>query len=776
MLDGDEDTAPRQRRKARQSMGGGDANNAATNATAAASEARMTVCVRTRPLSSTEIERGERSVVRGFCEDKVVRISKEARAGAVLRSEMGAQHEYQFDQVFGSEATQQDIYEATTQAIVMDALRGVNSTVFAYGATGAGKTHTMLGNPNDPGIIPRALVDLFRGIDRLRDDFDLDPRSGQGATKEWNVKLSYLEVYNETIYDLLTHKQRPLQPCEDPNDFQVKVLGLTEVLVNNTDQVLELLESGNKRRRMESTAANQVSSRSHAVIQVRIESVLVEPVPFKGKRRLAPKPKKTAISSVLSLIDLAGSERAAATQNRGARLREGANINRSLLALANCINALSSGRKATRVKYRDSKLTHLLKSSLEGNSSLCMIAAINPSNKCYEESHNTLKYANRAKDIKIKASVAAPVRRNVNSMGSEDAERLEELEAENQELRCRLTANEQRAASNVSASPDTSAVVTDAETEKAMLDLQTRVAKLEAENLTLASIAAAKLQVPTADLREALANAVEAALASDVEAAQRAEIAMLRSRAGDQTSEINRLQTVVNEQEQRFVAIQEAHEQEVQQHKRELQNLRQKHHNHRKNEHHQHSHSPSKVRATPQSQTQPLAQRGLDRDLPPPPAHLVQAANGGKSLRSKMRRRSFIPTLSGSNTDASSHVRHKENRTRRSADAVIGSARKDYEAGRNKGRDVENDDLASKTKSKKRLSTDNEARSEGPVRLKQKTEHSCLEKVAEGTPERLRGADAASASETPSSASPGTRALRMRVPRFRMRNNGAPKS
>ncbi len=411
---------------------------------------QMLVSVRTRPLSSGEKARGEKGAVHAFCADRVVRISREGRLGGVLKSEMGAQHEYQFDKVLGPEATQEEVYEATTREIVMDTLKGRNCTVFAYGATGAGKTHTMLGTEQDPGIIPRALVDMFRGISQIEAQFASEQQQQQQqqqqqpgraaaarTVRDWSVKLSYLEVYNETIFDLLTESQKPLQPCEDPTDFRVKVLGLTDVLVADVDKVLSLLRAGNTRRRMESTAANQVSSRSHAVIQVNVECVESEVVPPpRPGARPPPKPKRTATTSTLSLIDLAGSERAASTQNTGARLREGANINRSLLALANCINALSSKAKGSRPKYRDSKLTHLLKSSLEGNCRLSMIAAINPALSSYEESHNTLKYANRAKDIKIKGGGAGTKRALADS---EEAQRVDELVAENQELRERLS-------------------------------------------------------------------------------------------------------------------------------------------------------------------------------------------------------------------------------------------------------------------------------------------------------------------------------------------------
>lgn len=156
-----------------------------------------------------------------------------------------------------------------------------------------------------------------------------------------------------------------------------------------TIKVLDHLRFGNRNRKTEPTAANKVSSRSHAVLQV-------------IAKRMCEKTGGLLRESKLSCIDLAGSERASASANRGARLREGANINRSLLALANCINALSrKAEKNMNVNYRDSKLTHLLRTSLEGPCRVVMIANINPSHLCYEDSHNTLKYANRAKNIRV---------------------------------------------------------------------------------------------------------------------------------------------------------------------------------------------------------------------------------------------------------------------------------------------------------------------------------------------------------------------------------------
>lgn len=182
---------------------------------------------------------------------------------------------------------------------------------------------------------------------------------------------------------------------EDKERGVVEIAGVAERAASNPHTVLELLQQGNRHRKTEATMANQVSSRSHAVLQLIVR-----------RTRTTSTGRVSVVESKLSLIDLAGSERASATNNTGARLNEGANINKSLLALANCINALSEKSNPAKsgtvnVKFRDSKLTHLLRSSLEGNCSLIMIANINPSHKTYEDSHNTLKYANRAKNIKV---------------------------------------------------------------------------------------------------------------------------------------------------------------------------------------------------------------------------------------------------------------------------------------------------------------------------------------------------------------------------------------
>jgi hypothetical protein len=391
-------------------------------------EKGMMVCVRVRPLSQKETEAG----IRNCCQvinNSIVAIRKEG-SGGYLKSEQPMVNDYAFDVAFDETSTQYEIYQQTAKRYIPNLLAGLNVTVFCYGATGAGKTHTMLGSTRsdeaaanaEAGIIPNAVCDLFQQIDESR---RFQAQHGANGN-EWTVVLSFIEVYNEQVYDLLETSGKVLSLREDSERGVVMVAGVIEQRVESYENVLELLQQGNKNRKTEATMANAVSSRSHAVLQLTI----------KHCRRLDCG-RESVTESKLSMIDLAGSERASATNNRGARLQEGANINKSLLALANCINALSSNSLSTNqkqgnVKYRDSKLTHLLKSSLEGNCNLVMIANINPSHLTYEDSHNSLKYANRAKNIKVNPLLKDTVKE------SSWMEREARLKEENEMLRQRV--------------------------------------------------------------------------------------------------------------------------------------------------------------------------------------------------------------------------------------------------------------------------------------------------------------------------------------------------
>ncbi|VEN36508.1 unnamed protein product [Callosobruchus maculatus] len=332
-------------------------------------EERLMVAVRIRPLKPDETTRALYAV------DKKHIILEDTDKFDVTRQKRALDKRYSFDVVFGENSTQEEVYEVTTSRLVKDVLNGYNATVFAYGPTGAGKTHTMVGDPNQPGIMVRALNDLFEAVKDKED--------------EYSVSMSYLEIYNEQIRDLLNPQSGYLELREDARGKSIQVAGLSEISTTSTEEVMQLLQKGNKARTIEPTAMNRTSSRSHALLSVTVRHSV--PVDKKDHLRMRVRQGR------LFMIDLAGSERANKTKNRGKRLQEGAHINRSLLALGNCINALSGG--ARYVNYRDSKLTRLLKEALSGNCKTVMIAHVSPSIAQKDESRNTLLYADRANNI-----------------------------------------------------------------------------------------------------------------------------------------------------------------------------------------------------------------------------------------------------------------------------------------------------------------------------------------------------------------------------------------
>ncbi|XP_027728425.1 kinesin-like protein KIF18B [Vombatus ursinus] len=345
------------------------------------------VVVRVRPPTPKELESHRRPVVQVVDGRVLVFDPEEPDGGFPGLKWGGSVHDgpkkkgkdlkFVFDRVFAETATQQEVFQHTTHSILDGVLQGYNCSVFAYGATGAGKTHTMLGGEGDPGIMYLTMMELYQRLEARRQE------------KRYEVLISYQEVYNEQIYDLLEPKGA-LAIREDP-DRGVVVQGLSFHQPTSAEQLLEMLTRGNQNRKQHPTDANATSSRSHAVFQIYVK-----------QQDCVPGLTQTLQVAKMSLIDLAGSERASNTHATGERLREGANINRSLLALINVLNALADakGRKS-HVPYRDSKLTRLLKDSIGGNCRTVMIAAISPSALAYEDTYNTLKYADRAKEIKL---------------------------------------------------------------------------------------------------------------------------------------------------------------------------------------------------------------------------------------------------------------------------------------------------------------------------------------------------------------------------------------
>ncbi|XP_021286238.1 kinesin-like protein KIN-8A isoform X2 [Herrania umbratica] len=368
------------------------------NGTMGGDDGRILVFVRLRPMAKKEKEVGSRCCVK-IVNKRDVYLTEFANENDYLRLKRLRGRHFTFDASFPDSTSQHEVYTTTTADLVEAVLQGRNGSVFCYGATGAGKTYTMLGTVDNPGVMVLAIKDLFTKIRQ---------RSCDGNHV---VHLSYLEVYNETVRDLLS-PGRPLVLREDK-------------------QVMALLQRGNQNRTTEPTCANETSSRSHAILQVVIE-YRVKDASMNVINRVGK----------LSLIDLAGSERALATDQRTLRSLEGANINRSLLALSSCINALVEGKK--HIPYRNSKLTQLLKDSLGGACNTVMIANISPSNLSFGETQNTLHWADRAKEIRTKACEANEEVLEVPESGTDQAKLLLELQKENRELRVQLARQQQK--------------------------------------------------------------------------------------------------------------------------------------------------------------------------------------------------------------------------------------------------------------------------------------------------------------------------------------------
>ncbi|XP_049625895.1 kinesin-like protein KIF19 [Suncus etruscus] len=378
---------------------------------------QLMVALRVRPISVAELEEGATLIAHKVDDQMVLLMDPMEDPDDILRAHRSREKSYLFDVTFDFTATQEMVYEATTKNLIEGIISGYNATVFAYGPTGCGKTYTMLGTDHEPGIYVRTINDLFRAIEDSSDDM------------EYEVSMSYLEIYNEMIRDLLNPALGFLELREDSKGV-VQVAGITEVSTINAKEIMQLLLKGNRQRTQEPTAANRASSRSHAVLQVAVRQ----------RSRLRDVLQEVRLGR-LFMIDLAGSERAAQTRNRGQRMKEGAHINRSLLALGNCINALSDKGANKYINYRDSKLTRLLKDSLGGNSRTVMIAHISPASSAFEESRNTLTYAGRAKNIRTR------VKQNLLNVSYHIAQYssiIADLRGEIQRLKCKIDGQSRR--------------------------------------------------------------------------------------------------------------------------------------------------------------------------------------------------------------------------------------------------------------------------------------------------------------------------------------------
>ncbi|GMH54526.1 hypothetical protein TL16_g01691 [Triparma laevis f. inornata] len=308
-------------------------------------------------------------------------------------------HTFTFDYVYDQSATQRHVYETTARPIVDCSLSGYNATIFAYGQTGTGKTYTMegftMGNQQggaveDRRIIPRAIEQIFGHI-----------QSHASPTQRYLVRASYLQIYNETICDLLKPERKNLTIREDKKRG-VFVESLSEWVVRSPAEIYGLMERGGAVRATGSTKMNEISSRSHAVLIIIVEQSRTE---VEEEQKNMQRVKQSFKVGKLNLVDLAGSERVRLSGATGQRLEESKKINQSLSALGNVISALTDTKGRTHVPYRDSKLTRILEDSLGGNCKTTMMAMISPALEAMVESVSTLKFANRAKNIKNEPKV-----------------------------------------------------------------------------------------------------------------------------------------------------------------------------------------------------------------------------------------------------------------------------------------------------------------------------------------------------------------------------------
>uniref|UniRef100_A0A8C2MLW7 Kinesin-like protein n=1 Tax=Cricetulus griseus TaxID=10029 RepID=A0A8C2MLW7_CRIGR len=334
------------------------------------------VVVRCRPMNQRERELSCQSVVTVDC----------ARGQCFIQNPGAADEppkQFTFDGAYYMDHFTEQIYNEIAYPLVEGVTEGYNGTIFAYGQTGSGKSFTMQGLPDPPcqrGIIPRAFEHVFESVQCAENT-------------KFLVRASYLEIYNEDVRDLLGADTKQKLELKEHPEKGVYVKGLSMHTVHSVAQCERVMETGWKNRAVGYTLMNKDSSRSHSIFTISIEIYAVDE---RGKDHLR--------AGKLNLVDLAGSERQSKTGATGERLKEATKINLSLSALGNVISALVDGR-CKHIPYRDSKLTRLLQDSLGGNTKTLMVACLSPADNNYDESLSTLRYANRAKNIKNKPRI-----------------------------------------------------------------------------------------------------------------------------------------------------------------------------------------------------------------------------------------------------------------------------------------------------------------------------------------------------------------------------------
>ena len=380
------------------------------------------VVIRVRPPLPRELEGDKpfQNVVKVSRDERAITISENVNAtdedgNPTYGNGPYSTHRFTFDTVYGQNSTQEKVYNTTARAVVDSSLQGYNATIFAYGQTGTGKTYTMEGfhQHDQRGIIPRAIEQIFNHISS-----SVSPRL------RFLVRASYLQIYNEVISDLLKPERTNLA-IREAKKRGVFVEGLSEWVVRSPEEIYGLMERGGAMRATGSTKMNELSSRSHAVFIIIAEQSETTYVDSSGNE-LAPEDFHELVKTTktqsdlnalekdvrqsfkvgkLNLVDLAGSERVRLSGATGQRLEESKKINQSLSALGNVIAALTDPRGRQHIPYRDSKLTRILEDSLGGNCKTTMMAMVSPALEAILESVSTLKFANRAKNIKNLATI-----------------------------------------------------------------------------------------------------------------------------------------------------------------------------------------------------------------------------------------------------------------------------------------------------------------------------------------------------------------------------------
>ncbi|XP_062234529.1 kinesin-like protein KIF22 [Platichthys flesus] len=367
------------------------AQRVATGDGASRKTSRVRVAVRLRPYIGKQDDKNEGPCVRGL-DSQNLEITNWRNATETVK--------YHFDAVHSEQTTQQQVFLSSVKPVLPHALNGQNASVFAYGPTGAGKTHTMLGSSAQPGMIPRAIREIFNLVKAKDEDEGWD----------YSIGMSYLEIYNEKVLDLLSPSSHDL-PIREDKDKNILIPGLTHTTISSFSEFDKLFVPATLNRTTASTKLNERSSRSHAILLIKVVRT----------QRAFPNRQQTG---KLYLVDLAGSEDNRRTGNQGIRLKESGAINLSLFTLSKVVDSLNSGT-AVRVPYRDSKLTRLLQDSLGGSAHSVMITNIAPEYKYYFDTFSALNFAAKSKLIVNKPftreTVAVPVLPVKRARGDQEA-------------------------------------------------------------------------------------------------------------------------------------------------------------------------------------------------------------------------------------------------------------------------------------------------------------------------------------------------------------------